>query len=122
MIKLFIVGFPRDMEESELAEFFNVYGEVGKVTIVTDKETGESQGYGFLTMTNQIGADRAIAALNGATIDERQISVRIAETKPAISSKVFTSEPVKLPGGPKYVKVEKSTEPEKKKKRPRRQF
>ncbi|SRR5260221_11283956 len=118
MVKLFIVGFPRDMEESELAEIFNTYGEVNTVTIVTDKETGESQGYGFLTMFDRAGADKAIAALDGATIDDRQISVRIAEDKKTAASKVFTTKTSKLPEAPNYRKVEKPTGVTKKK-RPR---
>ncbi|WP_428331055.1 RNA recognition motif domain-containing protein [Mucilaginibacter sp.] len=81
MVKLFIVGLPRDMEETELLEIFTVYGQVGIITIVTDQNTGESKGYGFVHMEDQAGADRAIAALNGAEIDDRTISVRIAEPK-----------------------------------------
>jgi RNA recognition motif-containing protein len=81
MAKLFIVGFPKDMQEIELVELFSAYGRVNTITIVTDKDSGESKGYGFITMTDQPGADRAIAAMDGAEIDERKISVRIAEDK-----------------------------------------
>lgn len=81
MIKLFIVGFPRDMEEVELVELFSAYGTVSSVRIITDKDSGISKGYGFLEMTDEAGAQRAIDAMNGATIDEREISVRIAEQK-----------------------------------------
>ncbi|MEO3403362.1 RNA-binding protein [Mucilaginibacter sp. CAU 1740] len=81
MIKLFIVGFPRDMEEVELVELFSAYGTVSSVRIITDKDSGISKGYGFLEMTDEAGANRAIDAMNGATIDEREISVRIAEQK-----------------------------------------
>jgi RNA recognition motif-containing protein len=83
MTKLFVVGFPRDMDEIELLELFTSYGQVGIVTIVTDKDSGLSQGYGFVHMDDQAGAERAIAALDGAEIDERKISVRIAENKSA---------------------------------------
>jgi len=81
MIKLFIVGFPRDMEEIELVELFSAYGTVSTVRIITDKDSGISKGYGFLEMSDEAGAQRAIDAMNGATIDEREISVRIAEQK-----------------------------------------
>ena len=81
MVKLFIVGFPRDMEEIELVELFSAYGTVSTVRIITDKDSGISKGYGFLEMTDEAGAQRAIDAMNGATIDEREISVRIAEQK-----------------------------------------
>src|ERR1700712_5549305 len=79
MTKLFIVGIQRDMDEIELTEIFSDHGAVEMVTIVTVKETGESKGFGFVHMADQAGADRAIQALDGAEIDDRKISVRVAE-------------------------------------------
>lgn len=120
MAKLFIVGFPRDMEEIELVEMFSVYGTVNTVTIVTDKNTGESKGYGFITMTDQTAADRAIAAMDGAEIDDRKISVRIAEDK-----NVDTSKPDKVykkpyQSGPSVTSTRDV--PAEKKKRPRKRL
>jgi RNA recognition motif-containing protein len=120
MAKLFIVGFPKDMEEIELVEMFSAYGTVNTVTIVTDQHTGESKGYGFITMTDQAGADRAIAAMDGAEIDDRKISVRIAEDKNAA-----TPEPIKkafqkpYPSKPAFT-PRHTQEESPKKKRPRR--
>jgi RNA recognition motif-containing protein len=121
MTKLFIVGIPRDMEEMELVELFSAYGQVATVTIVTDKENGTSKGFAFMEMTNEEGADRAIAAMDGATIDERKISVRIAEDKKDQRTKAFTTKNDISRNGPNYIKVEKETGPIKKK-RPRKQF
>lgn len=116
MAKLFIVGFPKDMEEIELVELFSSYGTVNTVTIVTDKESGESKGYGFITMTDQADADRAIAAMDGAEIDDRKISVRIAEDKRPPSP-----EPIKKSFIPKAGLTQRRAEPEPiRKKRPRR--
>jgi RNA recognition motif-containing protein len=81
MIKLFIVGIPRDMDETELTEIFTPYGEVASVKIITEQESGISKGYGFINMLDTAGAGRAIEALDGASIDERTISVRIADDK-----------------------------------------
>lgn len=81
MVKLFVVGIPRDMNEIELLEIFTLHGQVEQVKVITDIDTGESKGYAFVNMTDQPGADRAIAALDGAEIDDRQISVRIANDK-----------------------------------------
>jgi RNA recognition motif-containing protein len=89
MAKLFVVGFPRDMDETELMELFSLHGLVNLVTIVTNKDTGESQGYGFVHMEDGAGAERAIAALNGAEIDDRTISVRFAEAKQENTGPVF---------------------------------
>lgn len=82
MTKLFVVGFPRDMDKTELLELFSLHGMVDLVTVITDKETGVSQGYGFIHMNDEAGANRAIAALNGAEIDDRKITVRVADAKP----------------------------------------
>ena len=81
MVKLFVVGIPRDMQEIELLEIFTLYGQVEQVKIITDIDTGQSKGYGFINMADEPGANRAIDALNGATIDDREISVRIADDK-----------------------------------------
>jgi RNA recognition motif-containing protein len=81
MVKLFIVGFSREMEEIELVELFTRQGVVQSAIIITDKETGKSQGYGFVTMDDKAGAERAIAALDGATLDCRQISVELRMIK-----------------------------------------
>jgi RNA recognition motif-containing protein len=81
MAKLFIVGFPKDMQEIELVELFSAHGTVNTVTIVTDKNTGESKGYGFITMTDDAGAERAIQELDGMQIDARTLNVRFAEEK-----------------------------------------
>jgi RNA recognition motif-containing protein len=93
MTKLFVVGFPRDMDQLELLELFSLHGAVDLVTIVTDRETRESLGYGFVHMNDTAGAQRAIAALNGAEIDDRKITVRIAEIKPEKSAPLKTKRP-----------------------------
>jgi RNA recognition motif-containing protein len=122
MIKLFIVGFPRDMEEIELVEMFSAYGTVHTITIITDKFTGKSLGYGFIMMTDQAGADRAIAAMDGAEIDGRQISVRVAVDKRVPAEKAYAPAPKSPAPKTGYKKVEPSNNsaPEIKKKRPRR--
>ncbi|RYZ95388.1 MAG: RNA-binding protein [Sphingobacteriaceae bacterium] len=116
MVKLFVVGFPRDMNEIELMELFSVHGVVDTLTIVRDQATNVSKGYGFMHMADQAGADRAIAALDGFTIDERQLSVRIADDKQAASS---ASAAPKAPSQ-QFQKASKNFDPHKKK-RPRRQ-
>jgi RNA recognition motif-containing protein len=119
MTKLFIVGIPREMGEIELVELFTRHGIVHSATIITDKETAKSQGYGFVMMDNEAGAERAITAMDGATISGRQISIRVAEDKMTAFQNVLTpanNQPSKLV----YVRVKRPSEPAKKK-RPRRQ-
>ncbi|WDF77153.1 RNA-binding protein [Mucilaginibacter sp. KACC 22773] len=79
MATLFIVGFPKDFQKIALIELFSIHGIVNTVTLVTDKDTVEPKGYGFITMNDDTGAKRAIEALNGTTFGNRTISVRFAE-------------------------------------------
>jgi RNA recognition motif-containing protein len=79
MTKLFIVGIPRDMEEAELSEICHQYGHVASVKIITDIDSGQSKGYGFINMVDELSAAAVIKALDGGTIDDRTISVRIAD-------------------------------------------
>ncbi|MEO6151237.1 MAG: RNA-binding protein [Mucilaginibacter sp.] len=111
MVKLFVVGFPREMNEIELVELFSIHGVVDTVTIVRDQATNISKGYGFMHMADQAGADRAIEALDGFTLDDRQLSVRIANASPEAEAP--------KPPAPKFQKASKSFDPLKKK-RPRR--
>lgn len=119
MAKLFIVGILKDMQEIELVEMFSIHGTVNTVTIVTDRLTGESKGYGFITLTDDAGAARAIAALNDALIDGRTISVRVADEKNA--GRVNSTPSFKKPyaGRPVQPRHENRTEAPKPK-RPRR--
>ncbi|GAA4916345.1 hypothetical protein [Mucilaginibacter defluvii] len=79
MTKLFIVGIPRDMDEAELAEICHQYGHVASVKIITDIDSGQSKGYGFINMVDELSAAALIKALDGGTIDDRTISVRPAD-------------------------------------------
>ncbi|RKR83977.1 RNA recognition motif-containing protein [Mucilaginibacter gracilis] len=91
---------------------FSIHGTVNTVTIVTDRLSGESKGYGFITMTDDTGAARANEAFHGASIDDGTISVRFAEDKS--SKPVLKKPPVGLSGSPRR---DNQTE---KPKRPRR--
>ena len=71
------------MQEIELVEMLSIHGAVNTVTIVTDQLTGANKGYGFITMTDDAGAQRAIQALDGVNIDGQTISVRLAGENPA---------------------------------------
>ncbi|MDR6782347.1 RNA recognition motif-containing protein [Pedobacter africanus] len=78
-IKLFVANFPLHITEIELLEVFSQHALVSDLTIV--KDGSKSRGYGFVILQNQIAADRVIEALNGRSIGDRKLSVRIAENK-----------------------------------------
>ena len=82
MIKLFVVGFPKEMDEPELHTFFSDFGDVGAVKIITDQDTGLSKGYAFVDFMDEAGARLAIKDLDGATLEDRTLGVRLADKQP----------------------------------------
>lgn len=89
MIKLFVVGYPLDIQEAELIEIFSIHGMLHSVHLLTDKVTHRHKGYGFIEMMDQAGADRAIAALNGMVLKGRKISVKLADENRAEKPRTF---------------------------------
>jgi RNA recognition motif-containing protein len=87
-IKLFVQGFPPEMTETELLELFSHHALVTDLYIV--REGIKSLCYGFVQLPNQSAAERAIAALNGKTIENQRISVRLAQEKRPASPKFST--------------------------------
>jgi len=63
------------MQETELKELFEEYGEVTSARIITDKYSGRSKGFGFVEMPNEAEARKAIKELNGAEVGGRNIIV-----------------------------------------------
>jgi len=80
MIKLFVVGFPREMDEMQLAQLFAPYGEIKLLTIARDQIGGKSKGFGFIQIEDE-GAKQAINALDGYSFGDRKLEVRIAGDK-----------------------------------------
>jgi len=89
MIKLFVVGYPLDIQEAELIEIFSIHGMLHSVHLLTDKVTHRHKGYGFIEMMDQAGADRAIAAINGMVLKGRKISVKLADEDRAEKPRTF---------------------------------
>jgi RNA recognition motif-containing protein len=79
--KIFVGNFSFSTTESELRQWFEPYGAIESVTVVTDRDTGRSRGFGFVEMTNNNEADAAIAALNGKDMGGRALTVNEARPK-----------------------------------------
>ena len=67
-----------NIQEEELKQIFSEYGEVVSVKIITDKYTGQGKGFGFVEMSNEAEASKAIEALNGTDVKGRSIKVNVA--------------------------------------------
>ena len=70
--------------ENELTQLFASYGQVDSAKIITDRDSGQSKGFGFIEMANKADGEKAIAELNGRTLGDRQIKVN--ESKPRQSN------------------------------------
>ena len=80
-MKLFVGNFAFNTTEDDLRELFQAYGNVESVAVVTDRDTGRSRGFGFVEMSANAEADRAIAELNGRELDGRALNVNEARPK-----------------------------------------
>ncbi len=80
MKNLYVGNLAFQITEEDLEQAFAKYGQVSRASIVRDRATGQPRGFGFVEMTDPGEADRAIAALNGAEWEGRQLTV--SEARP----------------------------------------
>lgn len=85
MKNIFVGNLSFNTSEDELRKLFEAYGQVDRVSILTDRETGRSRGFGFVEMTNGEEGEKAIAGLNGSQFGGRTINVNEARPKAASS-------------------------------------
>lgn len=82
MKNIFVGNLSFGVTESELRSLFETYGSVERVNLITDRDTGQARGFGFVEMSANSDADRAIAALNGSDFSGRALNVNEARPKP----------------------------------------
>ena len=76
--KLFVGNLPWSMSLSDLEALFKEFGELTDFVIITDRVSGRSKGFGFVTFVNEADAAKAVEALNNKEIDGRAIVVNVA--------------------------------------------
>jgi RNA recognition motif-containing protein len=81
--KLYVGNLPYSATEASLREAFSASGTVETVSLITDRDTGQSKGFGFVEMSTDAEAQAATQALNGTSLDGRQI--KVSEAKPKTS-------------------------------------
>lgn len=79
-MNIFIAGLSFKVNDADLANLFEEYGEIASAKVIMDRNTGRSKGYGFVEMNDDEAAAKAIAELNDAEYDGRKISV--SEARP----------------------------------------
>ncbi|MEO8097719.1 MAG: RNA-binding protein [Acidobacteriota bacterium] len=81
MKNIFVGNLSFNATEDGVRALFQEYGTVDRVSVVTDRETGRARGFGFVEMSNDSEAERAISALNGQDLDGRALNVNEARPK-----------------------------------------
>jgi cold-inducible RNA-binding protein len=81
MKNIFVGNLSFGATEDALRALFEAHGTVGRVNIVTDRDSGQPRGFGFVEMNNDSEGDKAIAALNGRDLDGRTLNVNEARPK-----------------------------------------
>jgi RNA recognition motif-containing protein len=70
------------VEESDLKEAFEAFGKVASATIIKDKFTGKSRGFGFVVMPDKSESEAALAGMNGGDLDGRKLKANEARPRP----------------------------------------
>ena len=81
MKNIFVGNLSFGATEESIRTLFETHGSVGRVNIVTDRDTGQPRGFGFVEMANDAEGEKAIAALNGTDLDGRTLNVNEARPK-----------------------------------------
>lgn len=81
MKNIFVGNLAFSVTESAVRTLFEAYGTVDRVSLVTDRDTGQARGFGFVEMPVNAEAERAIAALNGQEVGGRALNVNEARPK-----------------------------------------
>ena len=81
MKNIFVGNLSFGATEEAVRSAFAVHGTVDRVSIVTDRDTGQARGFGFVEMSDNAEGDRAIAALNGTDLDGRTLTINEARPR-----------------------------------------
>lgn len=95
-MKIFVAGLPYDLDDAELTEIFEKFGEITSAKVAIDKETGKSKGFAFIEMPNREEALDAIESLNDISLGKKPLVVKEAEDRPSSkppSNRNFNSRP-----------------------------
>jgi cold-inducible RNA-binding protein len=81
MKNIFVGNLDFAATEASIRALFEPYGNIERVNLITDRDTGRSRGFAFVEMSDSAEADRAIAALNGTDLDGRTLNINEARPK-----------------------------------------
>jgi RNA recognition motif-containing protein len=81
MKNIFVGNLSFGATEDAVRSMFEAYGTVDRVSLITDRDTGQARGFGFVEMSNDAEAERAISELNGRELDGRALNINEARPK-----------------------------------------
>ena len=90
--RLYVGNLPYSADSAQLARIFSSYGEVVEARVITDRDSGQSKGFGFVEMGSEDAAQGAIVGLNGSALEDRALRVNLATERPAGSSQARSGE------------------------------
>lgn len=79
-MKIYVGNLPYSVRDSELEEMFAAYGEVTSATVIIERETNRSKGFGFVEMSSNEDANKAIGEMNNKEFEGR--GLKVSEAKP----------------------------------------
>ena len=80
-MEIFVSNIPFTAKPEDIRQLFEPYGAVGRVNLITDRETGRPRGFGFVEMPNASEAQTAIAALQNVRMQGRQLTINEARPR-----------------------------------------
>ena len=80
-MEIYVGNLPWSVSDQELADAFGAYGNVEKASIIADRHSGRSKGFGFVTMNDDDEANKAIEAMNGSDMGGRNLKVNEARPR-----------------------------------------
>ena len=79
--KIYVGNLPWSVDKGKLEDLFSPFGEISEATVISDKYSGRSKGFGFVTFADEASAQKAIAEMNGKEIEGRALKVNEAQPR-----------------------------------------
>jgi RNA recognition motif-containing protein len=90
-MNIYVSNLSFNVQDEDLREFFAPFGEVTSAKIINDRTTGQSRGFGFVEMSDDTAARKAVEELNGGIVEGR--TIRVSEAKPKEDRPARSSRP-----------------------------
>jgi cold-inducible RNA-binding protein len=81
IMKLYVGNLPWSVDDAKLNEIFSKYGTVASASVITDRYSGRSKGFGFVEFTDDAEGQKAVEAMNGKEVDGRELKVSEAQPR-----------------------------------------